>query len=321
MNMILQLLLVVCLPSHVRGLTASSSTTTQSSPASAEPPVFLPTSQKGLIRQAASAISHALLEDDIHLQSIRLPLSEAMYSDSEEGFVADRAIGWQGGPQETLRYLGPLVRQVLQSTDTLPDQSMSAAGLLPRIQEQVLLDFDGSALFTAECPAGPLGDAQALLQPNTDAYYRKIRKTIERQLPARATSDADRDDSDNNSIASTTTTTMKQRLFLLVNPAWRDASSFGMFAAKQAQTEILDRYQTTYAVDQFVVRGQKCSLLKVWPHDWCLFWSNLPYATKEEGEPPALPKFLGSFPDRPSYQVMDDLLLAAMQKKKKQQQQ
>ena len=283
----------------------------------AEPPVFLPTSQNGLIQQASSAISNALLNDNINLQVIRLPLSEAMYSESEEGFVADRAIGWQGGPQETLRYLGPLVRQVLQATDTLEGQSMTAAGLIPRIQEQTLLDFDGSALFTAECPTGPLGDAQALLQPNTDEYYRKIRQAIEEQLPARDTSTASTDgvtDTDKN--IDNSPDNMKQRLFLLVNPAWRDASSFGMFGAKRnAQVEIMDRYETTYAVDQFVVRGQKCSLLKAWPHDWCVFWSNLPYDEQpQEGTSAA--KFLGSFPERPSYQTMDDLLLEAMKQSK-----
>ena len=293
------------------------------------PPVFLPTSQNGLIQQASSAISRALLDDNIHLQVIRLPLSEAMYSESEEGFVADRAIGWQGGPQETIRYLAPLVRQVLQATDTIEGPSLSAAGLIPRIQEQTLLDFDGSALFTAECPTGPLGDAQALLQPNTDEYYRKIRQTIESQLevvaPRDTITESEDDGKDTDGSIDTTEPVnriKKQRLFLLVNPAWRDASSFGMFgAAKQnAQVEIMDRYQTTYAVDQFVVRGQKCSLLKVWPHDWCVFWSSLPYdepQQQREGTTTTLTtaKYLGSFPERPSYQTMDELLLKAMKKK------
>jgi hypothetical protein len=90
-----------------------------------EPPVFLPTSPQGMVKQAASAISSALLQDGINLQTLRLPLSEAMYSESEEGFVADRAIGWQGGPQETYRFLAPIVRQVLQSTETI---SLEATG-------------------------------------------------------------------------------------------------------------------------------------------------------------------------------------------------
>ncbi|CAB9522617.1 Domain of unknown function (DUF1995) [Seminavis robusta] len=264
--------------------------------ASSVPPVFLPTSQSAMIKQAASAIQTALLDDKIHLQTIRLPLSEAMYSESEEGFVADRAIGWQGGPQETYRYLSPLVRQLLQSVDTLGGGSNAA--VLPRIQEQVMLDFDGSALMTSESPAGPLGDAQALIQPNTDAYYYpKTIPTIESQM-----------------VVQSNGTTVS-RLFLLVNPAWRDVSSFGFLAPKEkVQRDLLDTYPTTYAVDQFVVRGQKCSLLKVWPHDWCVFVSNLPYDNDNNGDK-SLATFLGSFEERPPYNVMDELILAALQKK------
>ena len=62
---------------------------------SAPPPVIFPNSQNAMIRQAAAAISSALLNDALNLQQIRLPLSEAMYGQSEEGFVADRAIGCQ----------------------------------------------------------------------------------------------------------------------------------------------------------------------------------------------------------------------------------
>lgn len=252
-----------------------------------------------MVKQAASAISTALLEDGIHLQTLRLPLSEAMYSESEEGFVADRAIGWQGGPQETYRFLLPIVRQVLQVTDTTTTTSKQTSGLTPRIQEQVLLDFDGSALLTSECPTGPLGDAQALLQPNTDAYYPKIIKSIEAQLAAK---DSETGDAVN-------------RLFLLVNPAWRDASSFGFFSAKQAQKDILDRYETTYAVDQFVVRGQKCSVLKVWPHDWCVFGSYLPYDNNKSDNNSGGATFLGSFPERPPYDVIDELVRQALKQK------
>lgn len=248
-----------------------------------------------MVRQAAGAISAALLNDCIHLQTIRLPLSESMYSDSEEGFVADRAIGWQGGPQETCRYLLPLVKQVLQSTDTLSIEGAqkspsTSSGLVARVREQILLDFDGSALLTSECPLGPRGDAQALLQPNTDDYYSKVMKQVENQLMVPPKDDT----SDETS-----------RLFLLVNPAWKSADSFGIFGRRRAQTEILDRYEITYAVDQFVIRGQKCSLLKVWPHDWCVYVANLPYDSQKDGEEAT---FLGAFSTRPPYEKVDELI-------------
>jgi len=273
-----------------------------------------------MIRQAASAISTALLDDQMNLQSVRLPLSEAMYREAEEGFVADRAIGWSGGPQETYRTLGPIVRQLMQSVQTLPTFASGDGNLLPRITEQVLLDFDGSALLTAESPAGPLGDAQALVQPNTDKYYRNIMKSIQEQLPAkRHTKKSDKsNEADIKSNGDDTETEIVNRLFLLVNPGWRDANSFGIFNAQQAQKEIFDCYPATDAMDQFVVRGQKCSLLKVWPHDWCIFWSKMPYEQKKESDKnrDVEPEFLGSFSERPTYQVMDQLLQQALQQQK-----
>ena len=63
-------------------------------------PNNLPSNPDDITRQAANSITNAY-ESGIHLQTIRLPLSQAIYGDKEEGFVADRAIGWQGGPMET----------------------------------------------------------------------------------------------------------------------------------------------------------------------------------------------------------------------------
>lgn len=112
---------------------------------------LLPIRPNQVVSQAASAIRHAFFEDNMNHQTIRLPLSESMYSNKEEGFVADRAIGWQGGPQETLRFLSPLVSDVLQSLRPVEE----TGGLPPRISEQTLLDFDGSSLVTAESCARP----------------------------------------------------------------------------------------------------------------------------------------------------------------------
>ena len=188
-----------------------------------------------------------------------------------EGFVDDRAIGWQGGPQETYRYLYPLVSNLLKSIKTTDN----TGGLAIKVTDQILLDFDGSALQTSEHPAGPLYDVQALLQPNTDGYYLKTIEKIEEQF--------------------SNTEGKPKRLFLLVNPAWRDSSSWGFFGAKKAQELILNRYETTYAVDQFVVKGRKVSLLKCWSEDWVLFVGN--------DEDPTLPaERVAVFDARPDYQ-------------------
>jgi len=68
----------------------------------------------------------------------------------------------------------------------------------------------------------------------------------------------------------------------------------------------LDRYETTFALDQFVVRGQKVSLLKSWPNDWAVFLTPMPY---DQGDGPERPILLGTFPQRPEYTEMDALLL------------
>ena len=67
-----------------------------------------------VVRQAARAVRRAFEEGGLNHQVVSLPLSEAIYGDREEGFVADRAIGWQGGPQETYRFLAPLAKELLQ---------------------------------------------------------------------------------------------------------------------------------------------------------------------------------------------------------------
>eukprot|EP00588_Corethron_pennatum_P030326 CAMPEP_0194336382 /NCGR_PEP_ID=MMETSP0171-20130528/72796_1 /TAXON_ID=218684 /ORGANISM="Corethron pennatum, Strain L29A3" /LENGTH=259 /DNA_ID=CAMNT_0039099809 /DNA_START=146 /DNA_END=926 /DNA_ORIENTATION=- len=150
-------------------------------------------------------------------------------------------------------------------------------------------DFDGSALLTAESPAGPRGDAQAMLQPNTDGYYLRTIRAVEEQF--------------------SDTPNKRKRLFLLVNPAWRDRSSWGFFGGKEAQELILDRYPTTFALDQFVVRGRKISLLKVWSYDWCVFLAPMDFS----GDAAEL---VGSFAERPEYDKIDALIEECIRKKK-----
>lgn len=278
------------------------------------PGSVFPTSTEAMIRQAVNAIEYAFVQDGIHRQTIRLPLSDTMYGNKEEGFVADRAIGWQGGPQETLRYLSPLVTSVLKQVSTVPvannnnnndngkvttavtTTAMNDGGLPPRISEQILLDFDGSSLMTAENSRGALYDAQALLQPNTDRYYLQTIRTVEAQF------------SDTPNKAT--------RLFLVVNPAWRDQRSWGLFGGRHAQTHILDRYDVTYAIDQFILRGKKVSLLKNYPHEWSFFVEQKDANTKTETETTAVPlnRWLGTFPERPNYEQMDDLILQHFRK-------
>ena len=263
----------ISLSSHVAAFSSQSSTQTP----------ILPSNPDDIIRQAANSISKAYLQDGINLQTIRLPLSESMYGDKEEGFVADRAVGWQGGPRETYRYLSPLVSNLLKKIK----MTDNTGGLAVKVSEQILLDFDGSAIQTSEHPSGALYDIQAVLQPNTDGYYIKTIETIERQF--------------------STTDGKSKRLFLLVNPACRDKSSWGFFGGKKAQELILDRYPTTYAVDQFVVRGRTISLLKCWSDKWAMFVRN-------EDDPSLPADMMATFANRPEYKQIDEALLAARSK-------
>ena len=252
-----------------------------------------------MIQQAAVAIQAAMLQQPpttvgqndnnvlINRQTIRLALSESMYRTKEESFVADRAVGWQGGPRETYRYLLPLVEQLLRQVSTTQDNT---SGLTAKVQAQVLLDFDGSALVNGMSPMGPKRDSLALLQPNTDKYYINLLQQMEETF-----SDTPGKD---------------KRLFLVINPAWKSASSFGFFQTKQAQTQILDRYPVTYALDQFIIKSNKVSLLKCWPHDWCVYWTPLPQPGSKNAV--AESQLLGHFEHRPEYTVVEKLLLQAI---------
>jgi hypothetical protein len=253
----------------------------------------LPSGPGAVVRQAAAAVRSAYLDSDLNHQTVLLPLSEAIYSGREEGFVADRAIGWQGGPQETYRFLRPLAIDLLKAVDR------QTGGLPPRVIEQPLLDFDGSSILTSESAAGPLEDVQAILQPNADSYYLDVIEKVEQQF--------------------SDTPGQPQRLLVLVNPAWRDRGSWGFFDGARAQRQVLDRYEPSYALEQFVLRGEKLSLLKAHPHPWHVFLTVLgEEETVEEStqmdariDGGGQARLLGQFEARPGYRQLDELVRAS----------
>ena len=264
---------------HVEGFSDSAATVPK-----------LPNNPEAVARQASTSIQRAFLEAGIHRQTVRLPLSESMYAGKEESFVADRAIGWQGDPQETYRFLSPMAESVLRQISLNDDKS---SGLTPKIQEQTLLDFDGSALLNSQSPMGALYDSLALVQPNTDNYYMELIEKLENEF------------SDTPGKA--------KRLFLLINPAWKDdPSSWGIFQSKKAKEKILDRYETTFALDQFIVKGNKISLYKSYPYDWAVYWTQLqPSGAKQGDASRNSPTLLGSMPKRPTYLEVEKMLDAA----------
>jgi hypothetical protein len=143
-----------------------------------------------------------------------------------------------------------LLREVRAPTKDL-DIVKEQRRLPPTITAQDIWDFDGSALHTAEAAEGASADVQALVFPNTDVkYIADIEKISEAMGP---------------------------RLFLLVNPFWRDIESWDFNilapgAKKKAQKTIFDNgYDETYTSLIFSARGEKCAAIKAHPYDWQLF--------------------------------------------------
>jgi hypothetical protein len=201
------------------------------------------------VRQAVGAVERAFASG-VTRQIVRFALVPVGETLNQE----DRL--WPGGARQMYREAAKpmtvsLLKQVRAPTIA---STIDAAGFTrpPAVTAQDVWDFDGSALVTAQAATGPADDVQALVQPNTDDRYTTDIAAIDGA--------------------------MKQRLFLLVNPFWRDASSWSFNllqpgGKKKAQAVIFDRcdFQETYAVLQKSVRGEDCVAVKAYPHDWQLY--------------------------------------------------
>jgi hypothetical protein len=156
--------------------------------------VQIPDTFDDMVRQAARAVERAF-EDGKTRQTVRFNLIGEESNALEEN-------EWPGGTQQMYREAAKplttaLLREVRAPTKVIESEQKR---LVPNIIEQDIWDFDGSALHTAEASEGASGDVQALVFPNTDIKY--IR--------------------DIDKIANA----MGPRLFLLVNPFWRNVESW-----------------------------------------------------------------------------------------------
>lgn len=218
--------------------------------------LYVPETVEEQNNQASLAIERAF-KDGITRQTVRLALvkkGKPISGEEEE---------WPGGSKEMYREAGrPLTEELLKEVRAV------AAGLVtdeekksgkkffpPKIIAQDLWDFDGTALISAEAAAGPSGDVQALVFPNTDVKYLKDISQISENLG-------------------------KDRLFVLMNPFWRNVESWGFNilapnAKKLAQENVFDceggGFQETYVLSRFSARGEDCVALKAYPYDWQLF--------------------------------------------------
>eukprot|EP00538_Stauroneis_constricta_P008864 CAMPEP_0119550502 /NCGR_PEP_ID=MMETSP1352-20130426/4004_1 /TAXON_ID=265584 /ORGANISM="Stauroneis constricta, Strain CCMP1120" /LENGTH=399 /DNA_ID=CAMNT_0007596377 /DNA_START=130 /DNA_END=1329 /DNA_ORIENTATION=+ len=240
--------------------------------------VQVPVSHEDMARQAARAVERAF-KDGITRQTVRFDL-----------IAEDQAVGdeneWPGGAMQMYREAGKPLANALLKEIRAPTKEVkeNERRMPPTVTAQDLWDFDGSALHTAEAWTGASGDVQALVFPNTDVKYINDINTI---------SDA-----------------MGPRLFLLVNPFWRNVESWGFNilapgAKDKAQRAIFDRgFNETYVALSFRARDEKCLALKVYPYDWQLF----AYLEDLEYGGPENVIRLGSCKDEPTSSLMAELL-------------
>jgi len=208
---------------------------------------------------------------------------------------------WPGGTKEMYRESAkPLTNSLLElidvpsttipvssnATDEQPQQLQQQQARVPRtVKAQVLLDFDGTYLHTAETASDPGADVQALVFPNTDIKYIRDIEAI--------------------------SNAMESRLFILVNPFWTNLDeswSFNLLqpgAKKEAKRVIFDNgYDDTYVALSFFARGEKCIAIKAYPYDWQLFayLENYSYGGRE-----TIIK-LGSCKERPTSSVVTEMI-------------
>lgn len=242
----------------------------------------VPSTPDDMVRQAARAVERAFA-DGVTRQTVRFALIR------EDQYVTDEN-QWPGGAQEMSREAAkPLTKALLKLVHAPTKEGEQAdIRLPPTIKEQDIWDFDGSALITAEAKAGANGDVQAMVLPNTDVKYTNDIEAIDKA--------------------------MGKRLFLLVNPFWRNLESWGINllapgAKKKAKEIIFDKgYDETYSLLRFSCRGEECVALKAYPYDWQLFAYREDENNVFAGAAMETAIRLGSCKDEPSSEYVTELL-------------
>ena len=197
------------------------------------------------VEQAARSIEDAF-KDGVTRQVVRfalIPEDKSLYED----------IQWPGGAKQMYREAaGPLTKSLLSSVRALTSNATDLRTFYkPNITAEDIWDFDGSALIRAEAATGAADDVEALVFPNTDTKYTN---DIQRIGEAAGS-----------------------RLFLLVNPFWRDITSWGINilaprGKAKAQEVIFDGgYEETYVLLKTSARGEDCIALKAYPYDWQMY--------------------------------------------------
>lgn len=254
--------------------------------------LYVPETIEDQTRQAALAIERAF-QDNITRQTVRL----ALVKDGNPILPTEEENGWPGGSKQIYREAGrplteALLKEIRAPAKTLQTEEEKNSGkeaFPPEVVAQDIWDFDGSAMITAQAASGPSSDVQAMVFPNTDVKYLKDIGNIHESLG-------------------------KERLFLLVNPYWRNVESWGFNilapnAKKTAQEKVFDceggGFQETYVFSRFSARGEDCVALKAYPNDWELFAYIEDYSY---GGPTQTAVRLGSSKEDPTSAMFTELL-------------
>jgi len=254
--------------------------------------LYVPETIEEQTRQAAFAIERAF-QDNITRQTVRL----ALVQEGKPITPAEEENGWPGGAKQMYREAGrPLTEALLseirapaKALQTEEEKNSGKENYPPEIVAQDIWDFDGTGIISSQAAAGPSGDVQAMVFPNTDVKYLK-------------------------DIAKVHKSFGKERLFLLVNPFWRNVESWGFNilapnAKKKAQETVFDceggGFQETYVLSRFSARGEDCVALKAYPYDWELFAYIEDYSY---GGPIQTAVRLGSSKEEPTSAMFTELL-------------
>lgn len=237
----------------------------------------VPDDSQSMVQQAASAIERAFKDGKVR-QTVRF----ALLTEDEE--MSGEQNEWPGGAKQMFREAGcPLTEALLREVYV----GASGQSSLPStITTKDVWDFDGSAICKATSENSE-SDVTALIFPNTDAKYLKDIDTISKDVGP-------------------------DRLFLLINPFWRNVDSFGFNilqpnGKKRAQEVVFDNgYDVTYAVLRFSARGEDCVAVKAYPYDWQM------YAYREDPSwfNKQIPIWLGSSEEEPKSAQITELLNA-----------
>ena len=239
--------------------------------------VPVPDDSRSMVQQAASAIERAF-KDGITRQTVRF----ALITEDEE--MSGELNEWPGGAKQMFREAGrPLTEELLKEVQVGP---RSESNIPPTVTTKDVWDFDGSAISKATAE-NTEGDVTALVFPNTDAKYLKDIESISKEIGP-------------------------EKLFLLINPFWRNIESFGFNilqpnGKKRAQEVIFGNgYDVTYAVLRFSVRGEDCVAVKAYPYNWQM------YAYREDPSwfNKQIPIWLGSSEEEPKSAQFSELLNA-----------